>query len=203
MSKKTVELLLVENVENLGIVGDLVKVKTGYARNFLLPHGYATTPSQELIDQLSEKRKQAQAEMAELRRRREAMIAALDGTEIKVTRSANDQGLLYGSVTQHELAELIAEAGHPIRDRDVRLGETIKRVGHYDITIKPEQDLETTVHLIVEPEGGFIEDQEDDNEAAGEAEPHSAEEAAAEAGEGSPAAEDTAAAEDEAIAEKA
>jgi len=169
MARKTVELLLVENVESLGIVGDVVNVKTGYARNYLLPRGYATAPSEELMGQLAEKRKKAQEEMAALRADREKMVSEVSGVTLKVERACNDQGQLYGSVTQQDLAEMIAAMGHPVRDRDVRLGQVIKRVGEYDITLKPEQDLETTVHVVVEPEGGMIldEDESDEDEAEG------------------------------------
>ena len=153
MAKKTVELLLLENVEGQGIVGDVVKVRTGFARNYLLPRELATTPSQDLITQLSEKRAAAKAEVARLRAEREKMISSLESYEITVTRTCNDQGLLYGSVTQQDVADLLALRGFGVRARDVRLGQTIKRVGEYDLTIKPAQDLEAHVHLIVKAEG--------------------------------------------------
>jgi len=158
---KTVELLLVENVENLGIVGDVVSVKTGYARNFLLPRELATAPSQELIDQLADRRKAAQEEMARLRAEREKMVGALEGYQLKFEKACNDQGLLYGSVTQNDIADMLTDLGHVVRVRDVRLGQVIKRIGEYDITVKPDQDLEATVHLTVEPEGGIIIDDEE------------------------------------------
>jgi large subunit ribosomal protein L9 len=161
MSSKTVELLLVENVENLGIVGDVVSVKAGYARNFLLPRQLATAPSQELMDQLAERRKQAQEEMARLRAAREQMISALDAHQLKIEKACNDQGLLYGSVTQQDIADMLGDLGHAVRPRDVRLGQVIKRIGDYDLTVKPEQDLEATIHLTVEPEGGIIIDDEE------------------------------------------
>lgn len=164
---KTVDLLLVENVENLGIVGDVVKVKAGYARNFLLPRGFATTPSQELIDQLAERRKTAEAEMKALRGRREKAVEALAGSVIRVERAANDQGQLYGSVSQQDIAEILAEAGHEIRPRDVRIGTAIKRVGEHDISVKPEQDIEAHITLIVDPEGGYA--SEDDGADAADA----------------------------------
>jgi large subunit ribosomal protein L9 len=166
---QTVELLLVENVEHLGIVGDIVNVRPGYARNFLLPRELATEPSQELIEQLADRRKAAQEEMARLRAAREQMVSALEGFQLKIIKTANDQGLLYGSVTQQDIAELLGEEGHSVRPSDVRLGQVIKRVGEYDITVKPEQELEANIHLTVEPEGGFPEEDLEDEEAEGEA----------------------------------
>ena len=165
---QTVELLRVENVEHLGIVGDIVKVKPGYARNYLLPRELATSPSQELMDQLAARRKAAQEQMARLRAAREQMVSALEGYQLTVVKTSNDQGLLYGSVTQQDIAELLGEAGHTVRPSDVRLGQVIKRVGEYDIAVKPEQDLEANIHLIVEPEGGFPEDEDDDEDITDE-----------------------------------
>lgn len=146
---KTVELLLTENVESLGIVGDVVKVRTGYARNYLLPRELATTPSEEKIKELAARRAQAERELAELRAQRERMVEALEGVEITLERACNDQGLLYGSITQQDVANALAEKGFGIRPRDVRLGQTIKRIDSYEVLIKPEADLEATIKLWV------------------------------------------------------
>src|SRR5947207_15419057 len=97
---RTVELLLTESVENLGIVGDVVKVRTGYARNYLLPRNVATTPSEELIQSLQSRRAEAQTEMAQQRQMRAETIEKLKGFELSIERSSNDQGILYGGVTQ-------------------------------------------------------------------------------------------------------
>lgn len=146
---KTIELLLTETVENLGIVGDVVKVRSGYARNFLLPRELATSPTQEKIAALAARRAEAEKELAEVRAQRESMISRLDGHEITMERSTNDQGLLYGSVTQKDIAETLQAEGFDVRVRDVRLGQTIKRVDSYEITVKPESDLEATVKVWV------------------------------------------------------
>lgn len=87
---RTQKLLLVENVESLGIVGDIVNVRNGYARNFLLPRALATKPSDELIQQLQGKRAEAQKMLAEQRRLREGLSQKLQGVEIKLVRSCND-----------------------------------------------------------------------------------------------------------------
>ena len=79
---KTYELLLVDNVDSLGIVGDVVKVRSGYARNFLLPRGLAETPSEEKIKELASRRAEAVKQLAELRAAREAMVDKLEGYEI-------------------------------------------------------------------------------------------------------------------------
>ncbi|HYE01916.1 MAG TPA: 50S ribosomal protein L9 [Phycisphaerales bacterium] len=149
---KNVELLLTENVDNLGIVGDVVKVRTGYARNYLLPRSLATEPSDELIGQLAAKRAEAQRLIAEQRRSREQMIQKMDGMELVTVHSCNDLGILYAAVTQNEIAEALGAKGMGVRPRDVRLGQTIKRVGTYDVLIKPESDLEAHIKLVVQPD---------------------------------------------------
>ncbi len=146
---KTYKLLLTESVESLGIVGDVVTVRSGYARNYLLPRNLATTPSEEKIAALAARRAEAERHLAEMRQHREEMVHKLEGYEISIERATNDQGLLYGSVTQQDLATALGAAGFGVRPRDVRITQTIKRIGDYDITIKPEADLEAMVKLHV------------------------------------------------------
>ncbi|TVQ79002.1 MAG: 50S ribosomal protein L9 [Phycisphaeraceae bacterium] len=146
---KTLQLLLTENVENLGIVGDVVKVRSGFARNYLLPRELATEPSEEKVQALAARRADAERQLVELRKQREGMISKLDNYELTLQRACNDQGLLYGSVTQHDIALALRAAGFDVRDRDVRLGQTIKRIDSYEITVKPESDLEASIKLWV------------------------------------------------------
>lgn len=156
---KNVRLLLVENVDNLGIVGDVVNVKPGFARNYLLPHGYATQPDEQVIASLAAKRAQAEKELRELRSKREAMIGKVEGVEIRLIRSCNDQGVLYGSVTQQDIAEALNDAGFAVKPREVRLPHTIKRLGHYDVHIKVDSDLEADVALVVEADREVVQEQ--------------------------------------------
>ncbi len=146
---KSVELLLTENVEYLGIVGDVVKVKSGYARNFLIPRDFATTPSAEKIAQLAERRAEAEKQVADLRTARMSMIEKLQDFELSLERTCNDSGLLYGSITQKDIADALVEAGFAVQQRDVRLGQTIKRIDAYEIIVRPEADLEAIVKLWV------------------------------------------------------
>ncbi len=161
---RSVKLLLTENVDNLGIVGDVVSVKIGYARNFLLPRGFATKPSDELVAQLADKRKKAEAELAELRKQREALIKKLDGLELTLTRACNDQGQLYGSVTQQDIATALTQLGFAVKPREVRLAYTIKRIDKFDVTVKFDSDLEAHVHLWVEPDRELESEERDEME---------------------------------------
>ena len=165
---KTQELLLTENVDNLGIVGDVVKVRTGYARNFLLPRALATTPSEEMIKALATKRADAEKALAELRKVREGTIAKLTGFELQLIRSCNDMGILYGAVTQQDIAKALKDKGYDIRPRDVRLPHAIKRVDTYEVHIKFEADLETAIKLWVMPDRKLEDEKKPDMDFDGE-----------------------------------
>lgn len=165
--RKNIELLLVENVDNLGIVGDVVKVRTGYARNFLLPRSLATEPSKELIQQLAGKRAEAQRILAEERKQREILCGKLEGVEITLVRSCNDQGILYGAITQQEIASALNDMGHGVKARDVRLGSVIKRVDKYDVHIKLDSDLDATIRLIVNADRKLEKRDEEDEKPQG------------------------------------
>lgn len=150
---RNIKLMLTENVDSLGIIGDVVNVRIGYARNFLLPRNMATKPSDEAIKAVAARRAEAEKQLAELRKDREALVKKLEKVEISLTRSCNDLGHLYGSVTQQEIAKALADAGYKgIKPRDVRLNQAIKRVDNYDVHIKFEADLDATIKLHVLPD---------------------------------------------------
>ena len=149
---KNIELLLLETVENLGIVGDIVKVKPGYARNYLLPHGVAQPPSAAKIDQLKAARAQAQAELAALRSQREQIIQELTDASITLQRSCNDQGALYGSVTQRDISDALMAAGYGVDTAAVRLSHPIRRIGTYQVPIQFDKDLLAEVALLIKPD---------------------------------------------------
>jgi large subunit ribosomal protein L9 len=168
MPPSYVKLLLTENVDNLGIVGDVVRVRTGFARNYLLPFDLATTPSDDLIKDLAAKRAEAEKQVAALRKSREEMISKLHGQELTMIRACNDQGQLYGSVTQQDIAAALNEVGFAIKPREVRLPGTIKRVDSFDIHVKVDSDLGADVKLWVvadrELDAGDENEMEFDNE---------------------------------------
>jgi len=149
---KPVELLLLENVEGLGIVGDVVRVKPGHARNYLLPLGLATEPDEEIMRSLAQRRAEAERQAKLERARREEMVEQLAGLEITLVRSCNDQGHLYGSVTARDIVEALAEHGFGLRVRDVRLPQAIKRIDTYQVPLRLDVDLETEIKVWVVPD---------------------------------------------------
>lgn len=149
---KNVKLLLIESVDSLGIVGDVVTVRTGYARNYLLPRNYATQPDDNLIKQLAGKRAEAEKQVAQQRKHREETTEKLKGVEIELVRSCNDMGILYGAVTQQDVATALNAKGFKVSPRDVRLTAAIKRVDHVDVHVKLDSDLDAIVKLHVKPD---------------------------------------------------
>jgi large subunit ribosomal protein L9 len=146
---RPVELLLTRNVENLGIVGDIVKVRAGFARNYLLPHALAEHPTDAKIESLKAARAKALAELAAQRQLREETIAKLNGVSIKLVRSCNDQGVLYGSITQRDIADALVNAGYAVDMRSVRLANPFRRVGSYSCTIQFDRDLKADITIDV------------------------------------------------------
>ena len=152
MASKKVELLLNRTIENLGLVGDVVKVKPGFARNYLLPHGFAEAPTAEKIEALKDLRAKAQAELSKLRSEREALIARMEGVSIKLVRSVNDAGVLYGAVTQRDISDQLVADGYHVDMRAVRLQNPIRRIGSYSCIIQLDRDLKTEVGIEVLPD---------------------------------------------------
>jgi large subunit ribosomal protein L9 len=152
MASKKVELLLNRTVENLGLVGDVVKVKPGYARNFLLPNLLAEHPTAEKIEALKDARAKAAAEMERVRADRAALIAKLEGISIKLVRSVNDQGALYGAVTERDIADQLATDGFVVEMRAVRLTSPIRRIGSYSCAVVFDRELRTEIGIEVAPD---------------------------------------------------
>ena len=166
-STRTITLLLNQNVESLGIVGDVVTVKPGYARNFLLPLGIAEAPTDERVEALKAARAEALADLEQVRSERKQIIDALEEMSITLVRSCNDRGVLYGSVTQRDISDGLIELGHGVDERAVRLANPIRRVGDYPVVIQFEKDLRAQVHIVVEADRSLSEESDEmefDNE---------------------------------------
>ena len=165
---KPIELLLLRTVENLGIVGDLVTVRAGFARNYLLPHALAEHPTDAKIESLKAARATAVAEIAATRAQRERTINKLTGVNIKLTRSCNDQGVLYGSITQRDIADALVAAGYAVDMRAVRLAAPFRRIGSYVCTIQFEKELKAdiTIDIAADRALEMIQAQRDADEAA-------------------------------------
>ncbi|MBN1457739.1 MAG: 50S ribosomal protein L9 [Sedimentisphaerales bacterium] len=151
------KILLCEDVEKLGYLGDIVEVKEGYARNYLLPHGLAKAPSDANVKALADE-KAARAEQRRLTRERLQTVAeAVNGAEAVVAAKANEQGHLFGSVAQHEIAENLRKQGFEIKDDMVRMHEHIKEVGTHEVKLRIAAELEVKVSVVVVSQDETIE----------------------------------------------
>ena len=146
------ELLLLETIENLGLVGDVVKVRPGFARNYLQPNGMAETPTAEKIEALKAARAIAEAQVAKQRADREALIARMSGISVTLVRACNDQGILYGAVTQRDISDQLISDGYGVDMRAVRLNNPIRRVSSETVTIQFGRDLITEITVMVKPD---------------------------------------------------
>ena len=142
-------VILLERIENLGMMGDVVKVKPGYARNFLLPQKKALRATKE--NQAKFEAQRAQLEAANLKRREEAEAVAkkMEGLSVIILRQAAEGGMLYGSVTGRDVAEAIKEAGYTIERRQVLLDTPIKEIGTYQVRVALHPEVSITAKINV------------------------------------------------------
>lgn len=148
------EVILLERVAKLGQMGDVVTVKPGYARNYLLLQGKALTASKENIAKFDEQKAQLEARNLETKKEAEVLGQRLDGETFVVIRSASDGGNLYGSVTPRDVAAVTTEAGYTVERKQVIIPMPIKELGMHavNITLHPEVDIEITLNVARSPE---------------------------------------------------
>ena len=143
------EVVLLERVEKLGQMGDVVSVKDGYARNFLLPQSKALRATKANLERFETQRAQLEARNLELKKEAEAVAEKLDGQQFVVIRSASDAGSLYGSVTTRDAAEAATEGGFSVDRRQVVLERPIKELGLHPIRVvlHPEVSAEIKINV--------------------------------------------------------
>ncbi len=142
-------VILLERVAKLGQMGDVVDVKRGFARNYLLPQGKALSASERNIAAFAERKAQLEAQNLESRKEAEAMAAKLNGQQFVVIRQAADSGALYGSVTTRDAADAATESGFTIDRKQVSLPRPIKELGLHDVHVSLHPEVDATVTLNV------------------------------------------------------
>jgi large subunit ribosomal protein L9 len=147
------EVILREHVENLGQRGDVVKVASGYARNYLLPRKLALTVTDGNRKQIDRERKVADMREAEERQGAEGIAARLAGVEIVIARRVGGTEALYGSVTSADIAESLAAKGFDIERRKIQLADPIKQLGEFQVPIRLHREVTATVKVVVAKEG--------------------------------------------------
>ena len=143
------QVILLERVAKLGQMGDVVDVKPGFARNFLLPQGKALTASAANIANFESQKAQLEARNLETKKEAEALGEKLDGQQFIVIRSASDAGSLYGSVTPRDAAEAATADGFSIDKKQVALTAPIKELGLHIVTVGLHPEVEVKIELNV------------------------------------------------------
>jgi large subunit ribosomal protein L9 len=144
------QLILLQNVTNLGKLGDKVNVKPGYGRNFLVPQGKATPATAANLAEFEAKRAEYEAKAKAQLEGAEGRKAALEGAEVTISANASTEGKLYGSIGPREIAEALTKIGHKVEKSEVVLGEgPLRRTGEHEVLVHLHADVETTVKVIV------------------------------------------------------
>ncbi len=150
----TTNVLLREDVDNLGARGEIVKVKAGYARNFLLPRRLAVVATAGNVKQIEAERGALMKKEASERTTAEGQAARLRAVALTFERKVGEHGILYGSVTSMDIAEALREKGHEIDRRRITLREPIKEAGEFTVSVRLHREVIIEVPVVVTPEGG-------------------------------------------------
>ena len=145
------EVILLEKVANLGNLGDKVKVKAGYGRNYLLPQGKATAATEANLAAFEARRAELERVAAERQAAAEARAARLvELAEVSIAATAGEEGKLFGSIGTNDIAEAVTAAGVELAKSEVRLPNgTIRQIGEYEVVLHLGTDVETVIKLIV------------------------------------------------------
>ena len=141
------EVILLERVEKLGAIGDVVKVKNGYARNFLLPRGKALRANDSNRKVFEANREKIEAQNAERRSEAEKDAKKVDGLKLQLIRQASNTGQLYGSVSARDLAEALEADGHKVAKNQIVLDRPIKTIGVQDVKIALHPEVSVTIQV--------------------------------------------------------
>jgi large subunit ribosomal protein L9 len=151
------KVLLCEDVEKLGWYGDVVEVSEGFARNYLLPRRIAAIPTEQKIKAMAEEKAKRDEQRNLDHEGLQKAAQAVDGAEAVVAAKVNEQGHLFGSVTESQIAENLRQQGYEIADKFVQLDEHIKELGQHTVKLKFAANVTAKVKVTVVPEGQGVE----------------------------------------------
>lgn len=167
------KLLLRQDVPKLGMVGDVVEVSTGYARNYLIPHRLAIEPTQANMKAIEAARREAAERRAKMAADRKAAAERLDGVEVTISAAANEVGHLYGSVGRREIARALTDEGHAVSPDMIEIAEPFRQLDSVTVPVRFDEELVSNVKVWIVREKISGEDTEAD-EDADDAEPQDA-----------------------------
>ncbi|MEQ5836851.1 50S ribosomal protein L9 [Marinobacter mangrovi] len=144
------EVILLEKVANLGSLGDKVKVKAGYGRNFLLPFGKAVPATESNVQEFEARRAELEKAAAERLAAAQARAEKLEGAAFTITSKAGDEGKLFGSIGVRDIADAVTAGGTEVEKSEVRMPEgPLRAIGEYDIELQLHTDVEVSVKITV------------------------------------------------------
>ena len=147
------ELILLQKVKNLGNLGDKVRVKPGYGRNFLVPQGKAVAATEANLAEFEKRRAEYEAKANSVMSAAETRKAAIEGASVTIKANASPEGKLFGSVGPREITDAFSSAGHPLEKSEVVMGEgPIRHTGEFEIHVHLHADVHTTVKVVVTAE---------------------------------------------------
>jgi large subunit ribosomal protein L9 len=144
-----VKVLLKSEVENLGSGGEVVKVRAGNARNFLLPRGLALPATEGNLSKVEELKKAAAERAKAEKSQAEELAKKLSALSLKISRAVGEEGKMYGSVTSKDVADAVAQAGITLDRKRIALAEPIKQLGSFDVPVKLHHDVDATIKVEV------------------------------------------------------
>ncbi len=143
------KVILKENIENLGQIGDIVKVAPGYSRNYLLPKGLAIEATDKNAKALEHAKRQLAYKKNKALESAKALVAKLEALAVELTHQAGEEGKLFGSVTNMEIANFLKNNGFDIDRKKIVLAEPIKQVGEYSVPVKIHPEITATLSVKV------------------------------------------------------
>lgn len=150
----TTKIILRQDYENLGNIGEVVEVKSGYARNFLIPRGIAYNATGGALRAVEAEKRAYDAKQARLEGDARAIGEKLESVSITIPMKVGEEDRLFGSVTAQMLSEELARQGHIIDRRNIQIAEPIRTLGMYDVSVKLHRDVTTTLKVFVVNEEG-------------------------------------------------
>jgi len=142
-------IILTENVDGLGHIGDLVKVKPGFGRNFLVPRGLAVEANPRNVKELEHQKRQLERKMQKVLQATELLKGQIEKVTCEFVLRASEEGKLFGSVTSMEIADRLAEAGVEVDRKKIQLDEPIKALGDYSVVVKLQAGITATIKVKV------------------------------------------------------
>ena len=148
---RTLNVILQRDVEQLGVVGDIVPVKLGYARNYLIPQKLALLASKRSVAELEHQKRITEHQKAKLKSESQGLAEKVNGLTLTIPAKAGEQDKLFGSVGTHDIAKALKDAGHSISHRAVKLEEPIKSLGKVPVKVRLQADVYAEINILVVP----------------------------------------------------